>query len=236
MFNSHHYGVFTSVVGLLAVVVLLVVYRNLAWHTLIDHETKSHVTLTQVFSNTIWPRHASFLVDASRFSKAELQRHEVISQLHREVTRYIARSSVVRVKIHDLTGITVFSTDPAQIGQDKSGNPGFVSAKQGVPSGKITFRDRLDTLQGMLVDRNLVSSYIPIRISDNAPVEAVFEVHSDVTDLAIDLIKHQRDIIFWVVGSLSLFYLLLFVIIWQADTTIQKRNKEALDHEAEIHY
>ncbi len=236
MFKSHRYGLITSIVGIGAVILLLLVYRNLAWHGLIDHEIKAHVTLTQVFSNTIWPRYAKFLVDASRFSKAELQRHEIIGQLHRDVGRYIARSSVVKIKIYDLTGITVFSTDLAQIGQDKSRNSGFISAKNGAPVGKITFRDRFDTFEGVIVDRNLVASYIPIRISDSAPVEAVFEMYADVTDLAVDLAEHQWQIVFWVGGSLSLFYLFMFVIVRQADKTIQKQKEQRLEDEAKIHY
>ncbi len=236
MFKSHRYGLMTSIVGIAAVIVLLFVYRNLAWHGLIDHEIKAHTTLTQVFSNSIWPTYAAFLLDAARFPKAKLQQHEVTSRLHRDVARYIARSSVVKVKIYDLDGLTVFSTDAAQIGQDKSRNSGFVSAKNGVPIGKITFRDRFDTFEGVIVDRNLVSSYIPIRISDNAPVEAVFELYSDVTGLVGDLKKHQRQIIFWVVGSLSLCYLILFVMVRQADRTIHKRDKQHSDDKAKIHY
>ncbi len=236
MFRSHRYGLITSIVGIVAITVLLFVYRNLVWHVLVEHETKSHATLTQVFSNTIWPRYALFLADASQFSKAELQHHEVIHRLQQDVARYIARSSVVKIKIYDLTGITVFSTDPAQIGQDKSHNPGFISANKGVPTGKITFRDRFNTFEGVIVDRNLVSSYIPVRISENAPVEAVFEVYSDVTDLVVDIKKHQWEIIAWVVGSLSLCYLFLLVIVRRADKTIQAQDKQRLDDEAKIHY
>ncbi len=236
MFKSHRYGLITSLVGIIAVVVLLLAYRHLMWRGVIDQEIRSHATLTQVFSNTIWPRYAAFLIDASRFSRDELRRHEVIRKLRQDVSQYIARSSVVKIKIYDLAGITVFSTDPVQIGQDKSRNSGFTSAKTGVPMGKITFRDRFDTIEGVIVDRNLVSSYIPIRISGNAPVEAVIEMYSDVTDLIVELSKHQRGIIFWVVGTLSLLYVFLFFIVRQADKTIEKQDKERLEHKAKIHY
>ncbi len=236
MFRSHRYGLITSIVGIVAVIVLLFIYRHLAWHELINHEIKSHATLTQVFSNTIWPEYAGFLVNATGFSEAELQQHEVIQRLHRDVARYIARSSVVKVKIYDLRGITVFSTDVSQIGQDQSDNSAFIAAKYGVVTGEVSFRDRFDTHEGVIVDRDLIASYIPVRISENAPVEAVFELYSDVTDLVGDLNKHQRELAFWVVSSLSLLYLFLLIIVRRADKTIVRQEKERRDQEAKIHY
>jgi diguanylate cyclase (GGDEF)-like protein len=143
---------------------------------------------------------------------------------------------VVKVKIYDLDGLTVFSTDPVQIGQDKSGNPGFLSARKGTPIGNITFRDRFNAFEGVIVDRDLAETYVPIRVSEDAPVEAVFEIYSDVTDLVNDLQAQQWEIGFWVIGSLSILYALLFVIMRQADKTIQKHKKEQLDHKAKIHY
>lgn len=83
---------------------------------------------------------------------------------------------VVKGKIYNLAGLTVFSTDPTQIGEDKSDNPAFLSALSGTVVSDITFRDRFDALEQTIVDRNLIASYVPIRETQEGPIIAVFEV------------------------------------------------------------
>ncbi len=236
MIKSRRYVLITSVVGLLAVVVLLFIFQRLAFQSLLDHETKSNITLTKVFSNTIWPKYSLFIQRTSQIPKADLPSHYIVKRLHEDVIKQMAGSSVLKVKIYDLNGLTVFSTDPKQIGEYKSENSGFLSAKNGVPASGISIRDRFDAFEGVIADRNLVSSYIPIRAREGAPVEAVFEVYSDVTDLAAKLERFQWEISGWVVGTLSLLYVILFVVVRRADITIQRQEKVRRANEAKIHY
>ncbi len=236
MFKSHRYIWITSILGLFAVVVLLLVFRHLAFQGLIDHEAKANITLSRVFSNTLWPKYSMFVQRASRIPRGELPNHYTVRQLRDDIRKQMARSRVSKVKIYNLDGLTVFSSDPGQVGEDKSDNAGFVGAKNGAPVSGITFRDRFDAFEGEIVDRNLVSSYIPIRASEDAPVEAVFEVYSDVTDLVTGLQRLQWEIAGWVVGSLSLLYALVFLIVHRAERTIQRQEKARLKNEAKIHY
>ncbi len=236
MYKSRRYIWITSVVGLVTAVVLLLVFRHVAFQRLINHETTSNVTLTQIFSNTVWTKYSSFVRRASQIPKDELPDHYAIRQLGDDLHELLAQSRVSKVKIHDLNGLTVFSIDPEQIGEDESRNSAFQRAKNGEPVSKITFHDRLKTFQGMVFDRHLVSSYIPVRASQVLPVESVFEVYSDVTGLTRDLKRLQWKIVGWVVGSLSLLYTIIFVFVRRADRTIQRQEKERLANEAKIHY
>ena len=226
-FRLTRYFSVASFFGVLAVlVILLFFYRHLALDALTDHETRGSVALAQVFANTIWPKHAAYVQGASAIPKAELAQRPEAALLRQDVLRQMAGLSVVKVKIYNLAGLTVFSTDPRQIGEDKSTNGGFVSAKAGGTATEIVFRDKFDAFEGVINDRNLVSSYIPIRKTGSLPVEGVMEVYSDVTDFITKLEQTQWQIVGGVLGSLSLLYLFLFAIIRRAAGVIRAQSAE----------
>jgi len=233
-FRLTRYFSVTSLIGILVVLfVLLFFYRYFAFRALMDHETRGNVALTRVFANTIWPNHAAYVEGASATPRAQLPQRPEIAKLREDVLRQMNGLNVAKVKIYNLDGLTAFSTDPKQIGEDKSANAGFLQAKAGEPASEITFRNRFDAFEQEIVDRNLVSSYVPIRKSDSSPVEGVMEVYSDVTDFVAQLEKTQWEIIGGVLGSLSLLYLFLFVIVRRADKVLGAQNAEVrVAHEA----
>ena len=230
---TRHFS-FASLLGILVVLaVLLLFYRYFALGALTDHETRGNTALARVFANTLWPNHAAFVKGASAIPKAELARRPEIDPLRRDVLRQMTGLNVVKVKIYNLDGLTVFSTDPKQIGEDKSTNGGFLDAKAGRTVSEITFRNSFDAFEQVINDRNLVSSYIPISKSRSSPVEGVMEVYSDVTDFVTKLEKTQWQIVGGVLGSLSLLYLFLLTIVRRADRLIRAQSEEVrLTHEA----
>ena len=232
---TRHYSV-ASLIGLLAVLgVLLLFYRYTALQAIQDHESRSNVALTRVFANTIWPVHAEYIEKAWSYPRAELATRPEIAPLRHDVLRQMKGLNVVKVKIYDRGGLTVFSTDPKQIGEDKSANSGFRTASAGGIASEITYRNKFDAFERVINDRNLVSSYIPIRKSDVSRVDAVMEVYSDVTDFVDALERTQWQIVGTVFGSLSLFYLMLLGIARRADRLIaSQRDEMRSTHEATL--
>ncbi|MEW5755392.1 MAG: GGDEF domain-containing protein [Pseudomonadota bacterium] len=237
MFRLLRYFSITSLFGIFAVVVVLsMFYRYLAFDALMEHETRANADLTRVFANSIWPKYENFIKHAANIKPEALTQQPEISALHDEVTRHMRGLNVVKVKIYDLDGLTVFSTHPKQIGEDKSTNTGFLSARRGMATSAITFRDQFDAFEGTLFERNLVSSYIPIRDDDTSSVEAVFEVYSDVTDLVVKLEATQWQIISGVFTSLGLLYAFLFFIVKRADMIILSQEEKRQENEATIRH
>ncbi len=225
-FRPRYFSI-TSLIGIFIVLaVLMFFYRHFAFRALEKHETQNNEAITRIFANTIWRSHASYVQGASALPKDELQRRPEVAQIREEVLRQMAGLSVVKVKIYNLGGLTVFSTDPKQIGEDKSTNAGFLTAKAGGIASDITFRDRFDAFEQEINDRNLISSYIPIRTNPGAPVEGVMEVYSDVTDYVADLERTTGQIIAVILGSLSVLYLFLLAIIRRAGRVISAQSEE----------
>src|SRR5262245_57817069 len=145
----------TSLLGVAVVIVSLLLFnRHLAFRALIEHETRSNVALTRAFANAHWPHYAAFIDGARQLgSKEKLRDHPEITHLRADVLRQMKGLSVVKVKIYDVGGLTVFSTDAKQIGEDKSKNAGFLSARSGTIASEITFRHTFDAFEQVINDR-----------------------------------------------------------------------------------
>ena len=142
---------------------------------------------------------------------------------------------MVKIKAYNLDGITVFSTQLDQIGEDKSQNAGFLAAKGGDVESELTFRDTFSAFEGVIENRNVISSYVPI-LTEGAggPTQGVFEVYADVTPLVAEIDAIQRDVVLAVVALLAALYGVLFLIVRRADRTIMQQHSQRVTAEAAL--
>jgi len=227
-----------SFLGIVLVTIALgIFYKTVAVRSLIMHETLSNVSLTQSISNTLWPAYADFVSRAATIPPPELGQQPEISRLREDVLQKINGLRVVKIKIYNLDGLTVYSTEPKQIGEDKSQNSAFLKAKAGHTESDLVFRDHFSATEGIIVNRNLLSSYVPIRKTPNDPVEGVFEIYSDVTPLVADIERTEYTVLGGVTVLLLLLYLFLLLIVRRADRIIKAHENEERKSQAEqIHY
>ena len=170
------------------------------------HEA-GHVNLANLFANVLWDRHlASFVARAgavavdgcraeppttpaasakSAACSAEAGRRiralPGFDDIDRQIRATMASTTVYKVKLYDLRGVTVYSSELEQIGEDRSGNAGWLSARHGMAASELTHRDRLSAFEGVVENRDVIQTYVPLHRPGFSTVVAVFEIYSDAT-------------------------------------------------------
>jgi len=166
------------------------------------------------------------------------------------------KSTVFKIKVFDLRGITVYSSEHAQIGDDKSSNAGWRSAAfDGVPKSELTHRGKFSAFEGIVENRDLISSYLPVLEPGSSRIVGVFEVYSDVTpflkqiqqtseQIKLAAVENQRKLedaattnqtavdatsyrqLATIAGLLALLFAALLIIVRRADKIIQQQEKD----------
>jgi diguanylate cyclase (GGDEF)-like protein len=235
MFRLLRYFSFTSLVSIVAVAAALgLFYRETAVRSLVALGEANNKALTVVLANSLWPRLAPYLAVADALPAAQLKAHPQRAELASALAAHVQGLSVVKVKMYDLRGRTVFSSEARQIGEDKSGNAGFQGARDGSVTSELTHRNQFSAFEGVIGNRDLLATYIPVRHEAQAPVVAVFEVYDDVTPFLARIAQTQRQVVLGVVGILCLLYGVLFVIVRHADAVMRRQYRERESAEAAL--
>lgn len=230
----HYFSLASLAAIVVAAVVLAVLYQRLAVRDLIEAQETHHVALSRVSANVLWPQFSAFIASSVDLDDAALRSHPEVEQLSRAVTRDLAGTRVLRLKIYDLAGRTVFSTEADQLGKSRSSSPGFVSARDGKPASGLEHHRRFNAFDKVIENVDVLSTHIPIRKPGSGDVEAVFEISSDFSNLLQRTGETRNEVFFRVSAVLLALYLALFYIVRHADGIIQRQEARRREDEAAL--
>ncbi|MEZ5658923.1 MAG: EAL domain-containing protein [Burkholderiaceae bacterium] len=221
------------------VIVTGVLYRSnhrLAIDALTAHETRANADLARAFSNSVWEQYRGWVLSSLERSRKALLADPAFHRIDRDVRAKMHGLNVAKLKIYNKDGLTVYSSEHAQVGDSKRENPGFIAAMAGQANSHMTYRDRFDAFESILPNRDLVSTYIPLRSPVNDKPEAVIELYSDVTELLNAHGSAERTIAATLLLSLGALYLFLLYIVKRADRILRSQEQERRQDEQRIRH
>ena len=237
--NSHsmfpllrYFSITSLVVMSIATASLWELYSRTSLENLLSAEESRNVALATVLANSLWEDALPLVKQAERNPQA-LREHPSMAVVGTAVEAEIADQTIIKVKMYALNGITIFSTDPAQIGNDKSGSSGFKRASDGEVVSELVHKDSIYSLEGVLSERDLITSYVPV-LDKQARIQGVLELYSDITAY---LEREKRTQWFLAAGLFAVFitlYALLFIVVFRADRIIKTQELERLVYQNEI--
>ncbi len=230
MIKNNKFLSISVLVGLAVVASLLFAYRSITTNAMIEQEERANTNIAYILANVILPQVDNLLDHEEALSSVDLGR---IGQL---VNHAVRNTSILKVKIINPSGIVLYSSDPTQTGESKYLNSSFNSAMTGMPATSFSFRKNFDSFRGRLENRNVVSTYIPIRNNSTQKIIGVFEIYSDVTGLFRASERIQLQVGGLVVASMFLIYLILFKMARRADRVVTRQHLERLANAERVRY
>ncbi|MDD5176552.1 MAG: diguanylate cyclase [Sterolibacterium sp.] len=217
-----------SLVAFVVVAALLgYIFRTLAIDGLLSGYESEHVSLAKVVANEMWEGDfAPFVQAMAGKSVAELQAAPQLPELYREMLMLLNGTKIFKIKVYDLKGKTIFSTELKQIGEDKSNNAGVIAGLRGLSSSKLVHRNQFSAFEGEVQNRDLVESYVPRYDPATGKVSGVFEIYGDATAGLAEIDKRQWYVVLSVIALLALLYLALSIIVKKAQDLIIQQNQE----------
>jgi len=224
MFNlSRYFSIVSFILIVLAAGVLGPFYRELSLQQITELAESRNVAMAQVFENSLRSQLEN-LMNASVGRDFDFLRSSgEASQLKESVVSLMRNTSVIRVKIYNRLGTTVFSSDSAQIGESKLDNKGFRSAMNGTLASELTHRQTIDTFEGERVEIDVLSSYIPVRNKDKS-IEGVFELYQDVTPFMAQLQRSLWWVTAGVFGVFAALYLMQYLVVRRAQRILREQE------------
>ena len=176
-----------SLVAFVVVAVLLgYIFRTLSIDGLLKGYESEHVNHAQFIANEMWDSEFGPLVLAmAGKSAAELQRAPQLPALHQKVLKLLRGGKIFKIKVYDLKGMTIYSTELTQIGEDKSNNRGVIGGLQGMSSSELVHRDQFNAFEGEVQNRDVVETYVPRYDPDSGKIGGVFEIADGFVELVL---------------------------------------------------
>jgi signal transduction histidine kinase/CheY-like chemotaxis protein len=182
--------------------------------SVVSSTAAANLAITKIFASEKWHDIKPLLPQGNATPDIARNNPHVIAidNLVREFSR---NTDVVKVKIFDLWGLTLYSSEARQIGEDKSQTTGYVSARAGQSVSELTFRDSFKSFQGEVHDRNLVSSYVPVVLGGH--LEGIVEIYTDRTSEIASTEQRLSDLLLRLVPIFTVLFLVLLLSFWQTE-------------------
>ncbi len=227
MFPLQRYFSMASFIALgLVIFLLFYVNRQTAVEQVLEMGESGNITLAQLYANSLWPRFSSYVKSVSGLSGDALRARSETSQIHQASSKLAKDLPVLKLKIYDVHGLTVYSSELRQIGEDKSKNSGYMSVvSEGKPASKLSRKGTFSAFSGVMSDVALVETYIPIQ-NDEGRLEGVFELYSNVTPIVHRIEQEQFHLSLIFIFLFLVLYVVLFLIVRHANKILKSQYLE----------
>jgi signal transduction histidine kinase len=157
-----------------------------------------------------------------------------VDSISRELRDLIVGLPILKVNIYNLDGLTMFSTQHAQVGEQNSADKGLVAAAIGGKiSSRMTEHSSFISIDGAKFDVTAVSTYTPVQ-DIHGKVRAVFEIHTDATAMMARLNTKLWEIAAVTTAIFLVGFGLFLILFRHADAVIRSQHRELQEAHDEL--
>jgi signal transduction histidine kinase len=205
---------------------LLGLYWSNEIEELVDLEEGKNVALSRSFLNAMGPLVPEYLETSSRLDSAMLRSRAEVEEIGTFLESLSKGLPIFRIKIYNLSGITVYSHERDQIGEEEYANQGVLRVIQsGFPESLLTYQGDINAFEKMVEKEDVISTYVPIKGGDGS-IKGVFEIYMGVSS-SLSHIKDATAVL--AVALLFLFGAMLgvlYLVIYNADEAVKRQLED----------
>jgi signal transduction histidine kinase len=221
---------FASLVAVLIVAFALAwFYASKAETALVEQGEYKNSTQVRLILNQLDAAERATLDELLALKQKPASDAQPVKQMLDIFSRSVAGTSLIKLKVYNSAGLTVFSSELRQIGEDKSTYAGFVAALRGTATSQLTERETFESFFGTLREVAVIGSYLPVR-DKGGGVVGVIEVYDDVTQLFRTISATRWQVFGLSALLMSALYVALLIIVRRADRIVAD-NQQALEKE-----
>ncbi len=195
-----------SLLGLVLVsYLLLVVFQRINRSTLEGHYFEHNILLAQTLRNGLYDSGLNYMLSSVDPAVSSEASPAIFENNLKELLRDLP---VVKLKVFNTQGVTVYSSTVSETGSDASKNKGVINALAGSSISSTVRRDEFNSFDGLIENRNLYQQYIPIKATQSGDVIGVFEIYSDITNHLEMIDATQKNFLIGMLAVLGSFFLI----------------------------
>ncbi|MCA3263138.1 MAG: response regulator [Telmatospirillum sp.] len=188
--------------------------------------THSAEVVAQAFTNSVWPQIRDDVLGQVDLSAETLRTRPQTRRIDGFLRGFLAGTDLIKVKLYDLRGRAIYSSEFADIGQDKTAQPPYENARLGIVGSALTYRDEMNGYDGPRRNVYILGTYVPIKAVDGT-IDGVLEFYSDQTGV----VAESRERLLLLAAALTPILLVLYgalcILVWRADR-VQRRHTAEL--------
>ncbi|NVJ92140.1 MAG: HAMP domain-containing histidine kinase [Methylocystaceae bacterium] len=218
--------------SILSAVTIITVTTFLGYNHFRDEETVLHeqfaensTILARSITNTIWPIY-SHLIEPVKAAPQPPSRDDLdIISLHNTLKNLVTGLPILKIKIYDKNGLTVYSTQFAE--NEKDHNKEILTHVQKTKNvrSSISFEENFKSYNGIKKNIHFVETYVPVLNANNVLV-GILELYTDITDQRLAIEQHTFQILFYLICAMFILYLALLVIVRKAEKTLKTQQQD----------
>jgi PAS domain S-box-containing protein len=226
MSNRLRNFVLTSIMGMLVVLAgVIYFYGEMSTENLREHYIEHSKVLARVFVNSLGLHGLNeILTPAPGMSNEAMRNRPQMQEFSKLVKEHTAGLSVFKVKLYNPGGVTVYSTDPNEIGMVNVDSDNLFRALDGEFAGRFKQKQR-EKESGLVESVTILESYMPIKTRGDA-VTGVFELYTDVAK-SFERMELERNRMVMFVGMIfALYYAAQFFLFYRTERALNAEERE----------
>ena len=223
---TRYFSIASLVLFVIAFGLMFFRLQTLDTTNLVELREQNNISLTRAYSNSLLADHGDFIAEAQNMTVEDIMASPEFEALDAEIRQLTEGSNIIKVKIYAPNGMTVYSSEFEQIGEDKSENPGFLAGMNGETASELVYKDTFNAFEGRIEDIDIVESYVSIQATDSENIVGVIELYDDVTPLLTTL-NTRRVLLGVAIATLfTILYTVLFFIVRYAENIMRNQRSQ----------